>query len=152
MADVEYYPPCTIKFTRPQVEWLLRCLLQLRDGQYPTDPAGCIIEGFSPSRKAGFIVPAELYAELTARLDMCGRDGIMTLLFFILDMDCYQLGRAFGMPAEAIARRIESVLSYISSPMLVDKNGKRYRNGGRRDCTYTEWREHKARKNKVKEK
>jgi hypothetical protein len=85
----DYYPIYLIRYCRPQVFFIIEHLEQIGDGKYPADPkpSGYVDSNIQHqiNQEAGFVNAAIVYAEVTARLDMCRGDGV-TLVHEIVNL------------------------------------------------------------------
>lgn len=114
----EYYSPGAIKFTVKQALWLVRNLGSLRDGQYPPEASNYIdipLGKKSGRHRAPFITAADLYIEITERLEKCGFDGLI-----LLAMECWgeteaALAKYLKMPEWSIRKRRKASLGYVAS-------------------------------------
>jgi hypothetical protein len=82
MIDV-YYKPSDIHFSREQMFWLISVLPYLEEGSWPINPHET---GYTEAENTGrvntsahapFEGPAQIYAEVTYRLALTGKDGKM---------------------------------------------------------------------------
>jgi len=74
----EYYLPNMIFFCRPQIFWLIENLLPLDGAVWPVNTTGYTDTPrvqHSPNFHAPFETSIQIHAELTWRLERCGRDG-----------------------------------------------------------------------------
>ncbi len=105
----KWFSYSAIRFTAEQVEWILQNLTTFEAGRWPKEPSGRDLENpdsaystgsapeeltgtgdyftktykvYSTGDKASFVKPALIAAEITARMDMCGRDGEMCRQYY----------------------------------------------------------------------
>lgn len=126
-----WWPPREIVFSREQMEWLLKHLLALDEGQWPPEPGGYNdVKTGKPEwwRGAYFETPCQFGAEVRHRLEATGSDGLLVLSYYVYDVDLEYLARLNGLDVHRLSRRIERVLRYMSG-------WKRKRK------TYREWRQ-----------
>ena len=141
----DYYKPNEIwqRWSVKQVKWLLENLSLLRGGSYPKDPKET---GFYDTpvgkrqikAKASFLVSADIYAELTDRIESCGLDGLLLELAYSSGEDDriqieQHISTALHEDINDTDRRLNSALKFV-----VGKNRKRR--------SYQEFRNHKGRK------
>ena len=146
----EYYKPNEIRYTRNHCLWLLHNLVELRNGQrWLVDPHQA--ESTSqpnPSSNANFVAAIEFVAEITERLEHCGRDGLILLAMECYGESEYSLSKYMGIPAWSVLKRSKSALSYVASGMnrrwhdVKNKDGTMKRKGE----TYAEFKDKKRRK------
>lgn len=78
MVDV-WYSPGEIVFNREQMLWLLEHLDVIRAGRWPANPEGSSyvdpIVHVQARRKAPFETPAQIYGEVSDRLEATGQAG-----------------------------------------------------------------------------
>ena len=95
MSEV-YYKPSEIRFSRPQMLWLIEWLPVLEVGEYPKDPKD---SGYtesphvqtSHSSHAPFETAAQIYAEVTDRLKSTGESGEVLVHEVQHGLDVYEL-------------------------------------------------------------
>lgn len=131
-----WYPPQEIKFRREHMKFLIKNLPILIEGKYPPNP---IDSGYfsSPlpriSKKGGkrhsyFESPSTLAAEVEARLELCGQDGLILEAFFCWKKKPRFLCQAFNIDEHKLERRINSALAYISGWERKTRSYKEFRN------------------------
>lgn len=138
----DYYKPNEIwqKWTVEQVKWLLPHLHLLREGSYPKDPkeTGYLDTPIGKRQVrsvAGFVTAADIYAELTDRIEATGIDGLLLELAYSngeqdrIEIEQH-IATALGEDINLIDNRISKALKFIAG-----KNRKRR--------TYYQWRNHK---------
>ena len=114
----EFYTPRGIKYTIPQIKWLLAHLDLLQLGYWPPETS-CYVDAPSMTRKYGayFEVPIQILAELKDRLDRCVdrkgcKCGDMLIARYALDQDNKQIARDFGLDEDTVERKCRQVLRY----------------------------------------
>ena len=140
MEMLDYYKPSEINYgDRYQIIWLLEHLKELEDGYYPRDPRET---GYTDApgkrqmrREAPFIMPAEIYAELTARIDYCGLDGKLVYNNYVDGMEIDQLSKAYKLDFYEVIKRINRCLNYITS----GHDRRWHDNKKRKGITYEDW-------------
>ena len=116
MTDT-WYSPGSIVFTPKQTLWILEHYDELRNGNWPVDPSSYVdpsITKPTPSRHAPFIEAVEKSIEISRRLEDCGQDGAITLLYYAYGQSTEALANYFRLPAGVIAYRAQIVLKRIS--------------------------------------
>jgi len=132
MTDT-WYSPGSIVFTPKQTLWVLEHYDELRYdwpvqvGSY-VDPA---VAKPSPSRHAPYEAAILIHAEISRRLEDCGQDGAITLLYYAYGQSTEALANYFRLPAGVIAYRAQIVLKRISR-MEYRAGGYRRWNSARR--------------------
>jgi len=113
----EHYSPGEIKFTRVQVLWLLQNLGSLRDGYWPPEASNytdsLIIK--SGGHKAPFVTPIDFAAEIEARLERCGLDGLILEAIECWGKSEASIASYFGTPEWKIFKRYKRALRYVAS-------------------------------------
>jgi len=133
MTDT-WYSPGSIVFTPKQTLWILEHYDELRNGNWPVDPSSYVdpsITKPTPSRHAPFIEAVEKSIEISRRLEDCGQDGAITLLYYAYGQSTEALANYFRLPAGVIAYRAQIVLKRISR-MEYRAGGYRRWNSARR--------------------
>lgn len=116
-----WFAPSEINFSREQMIFLILNLKLLAHGTYPPDPkgSGYIDPPVNTKRKkkrAPFETPAQLYAELTFRLQQTGLSGKLLVA---------EVGA--GYTFEELSRESRTALNYISG-------------WARRKQSYSQWK------------
>ena len=142
----DYYKPNEIwqRWSKGQVKWLLENLNLLRSGSYPKDPKET---GFYDTpvgkrqvkAKASFLVSADIYSELTDRIESAGLDGLLLELAYSSGEDDriqieQHISSSLKEGINETDRRINRALKFVAG-----KNRKRR--------SYHQWRNHKGGKN-----
>ncbi len=135
----DWYSPHSIKFTKPQVRWLIPRLQQLRNGEYSPDPreSGYTDQGIQGRQfraGAAFETPAGIAAELDVRIQRAGLDGLLLELLYTVEPDdelfyLQHLAMSLNEDIPRITKRIKNALDYISG-------------SGRKQRTYREFIHH----------
>lgn len=115
-----WYSPGVIKFTRLQMLWLIKNLVDLRGGRWTPNPEGShsidmpLIRkgkrGKSPSKD-----PCLIAAEVEIRLERCGIDGLILEATVGWGKSDQSLSKYLGMPVWSVKKRAKRALRYISS-------------------------------------
>lgn len=141
MVEKDWYSPGEIKFTRPTARWLIHNLNTLREGTWPPEASNYIDIAIrsKPGHKAPFITPIEYAAEITTRMQKCGIDGLMLLVFECWGESEESLSKYFGVPAWSIRKRKSKALGYVASGPARRWHNTRKRKGE----TYQQFRQDK---------
>lgn len=141
MSIDEYWKPGEINYgDRYQILWLLEHLKELEDGYYPKDPretgyTDAPINKRQTGKEAPFITAAEIYAELTARLDYCGLDGLLVYANYVDGIEIDKLLKASKLDFYEVVKRINRCINYITS----GHDRRWHDNKKRKGITYEEW-------------
>jgi len=114
----DFYSPREIHFTRKTARWVIQNLGSLRSGFWPQEESGYIdipIGKRTAGRKAPFITPVECAAEITARMERCGIDGLILLAMECWDESVPSLAKYLSMPEWAVKKGYKKALGYIAS-------------------------------------
>lgn len=130
-----------IKFTTPQILWLIENLETLKEGNWPTEPRETGYVGGSGNANqqyhAEFENPSMMAAEIDVRLDACDqdgyRDGTLTRRVVADRWDIWSLAILMRIDHRQLQNRINRALRYIS--------GRR-----RRPYTYHDFCHHRRRR------
>lgn len=119
MTEV-WYSYREIRFTRYQVLWILEYAALLREGRWPVDPIPSGYLDLPIIRKKGgkegyFIKPVETIAEIEARLERCGTDGLILEAMESWGKTEESLANYFKMPVWSIRKRARRALAYVAS-------------------------------------
>jgi len=110
-----WWTPWEIRFFREQVIWLIEWLTVLGAGQWPAIPLN---ESWArhkrPMGRAYFETPAQVFAEITDRLDQCGQDGEIVKDTYLWKKSDREICIAYKMDVFQIDRHVNSALAYIS--------------------------------------
>lgn len=112
----EWYAPRDIRFTQGQMVWLVSWLTTLEVGDWPAIPQN---ETWSRRQKsqggAYFEMPAQIWAEITYRLDRCGQDGEMLKDFYLWHKADREMCIAYRIDdIYEVERRVARALRYVS--------------------------------------
>ena len=118
-------------YSRLVVEWVLRNLLELRQGIWP-DPEPAELQPMSRYIKghhAPFETPAGMAAFVESNLKRCGLDGLMTKVYFVMNEPDADLAKIARCSERHVSGKIENVLSFISGKPKAFEDGtlKTYR-------------------------
>ena len=119
------------RYSRQTVEWVLRHLLDLRQGVWP-DPESSELLGakrHSQLNRAYFETPAGMAGIIESQLKQCGLDGLMVKIQFVMGESDNDLAKISRCSVSAVQRRINSAMAYIS--------------GKPKDRDYRDFRDHK---------
>jgi hypothetical protein len=132
MPEQDWYPAHAIKYTRQQVIWLLSLLPSLRDGSYLPNPkeSGYTKAPIGKSQinsKATFITPAEIYSELTNRIETAGEDGLWLEMAYSCGIENrfvieQHIASATNSDINEIDKRVQRALTYISGKYIKERN------------------------------
>jgi len=114
----DFYPPREIYFTIDTSLWLIQNLGILGEGHWPPDTSSYIDPGIinkTSSGKAPFVTPIEFAAEIEARLEKCGVDGLILEAIECWGKSEESMSKYLCMPLWSIRRRYKTALYYISS-------------------------------------
>lgn len=113
----DWYSPGEIRFTVQQALWLVRSLGNLRGGNWPPDASNYIDIPGSKSRRnrAPFVTPIEYAAEIEARLEKCGLDGLILEAIECWDKSTESMANYLRMPEWSIRKRRKTALGYVAS-------------------------------------
>ena len=112
-----WFSPGSIQWTQSQVLWILEHYDELRYGNWPVEGGSYVdpaIAKPSPSRHAPYEAAILIHAEISRRLEDCGQDGAITLLYYAYGQSTEALANYFRLPAGVIAYRAQIVLKRIS--------------------------------------
>ena len=138
----EWYPAKDIRFLRPHIIFLLKHLLELREGNYPPDPG---VSGYTEApggikttsaRGASFEMACQLAAEVDSRLKATGLDGYLVEEKYIDEKSEQDISDERHIALEEVFRRLRTAINYMS--------GWR-----RRQYSYADFKRHRRRKVKV---
>ena len=113
----ETWQPNEVEAMLPeQVYWLLENIETLRSGWWPealdnSINIRCLGKSGGP---AWFETPAGLAADLGMRLKKCGKNGCLVKLCLCHSEDEYLIADMWGITADNLRKRIESVVHYCS--------------------------------------
>lgn len=135
-------------FDREDMELLVPLLYQLREGISISDggPGGKQINTHAP-----FLESCEIAAEIDIRLAKCGRDRYLVEKNYCEGLSEDAIAREVGMDVWSVHKRINAVMSYISSgecPRWLDcevcgQHGQCHKmKKGRKAKSYTDWLSH----------
>jgi len=95
----------------------LRDIILLREGQWP-DAAAFEQMGIMKKRAARhdayFVNPCNLAAEIDARIERCGRDGLMAENYYSYRVSIRRLGFCFHLAPELVRRVIDLAIKYCA--------------------------------------
>jgi hypothetical protein len=96
-SNLEHYSPRDIRFNREQTIWLITWLDVIGDGHWPPDPkeTGYVdVPGgssHSHSHRSPFETSAQIYAEVTTRLEQTGDAGVTLVWEVQHGLEVYEL-------------------------------------------------------------
>ena len=108
--------PARVRFNIEEIEWLLGCLYDLREGMYVPEPVG----GYEMVRRkiqarAYFELPVILAAELDTRLEACGQDGMIVEEYYCKHTPLKNIALWIKLEMDDVDRRIQRALRYMAS-------------------------------------
>ena len=113
---VVYYSPSEITFDYKTCLWLLDNLMTLRSGSWPSEHLDdASVPNQQMNQKAPFATPIEYAAELTARLEKCGEDGLKLLAIEGYKESTESVAKYFGKPEWSTLKGAKTAMRYISS-------------------------------------
>lgn len=115
----DFYSPREILFTRKTCRWVIQNLGSLRSGFWPVEESGYIdpppIGKRTAGRQAPFITPVECAAEITARLERCGIDGLILLAIECWGESEESMASYFSITVRSVRKRYKRALNYVAS-------------------------------------
>jgi hypothetical protein len=137
-----WYSPGAIKYTRNQIIWLLTNTELLKEGIWPRRDTGYTdaprTSQVKFQRNAKFVNAVEIGAEVTRRLDACGRDGRLVLRYYIDGWEPFKMAELISaqgkrpMGEMAVWRRMNSALSYCHGEDMKEEPYQTWKKEGRR--------------------
>ena len=110
-----WWEPREIVFESRQCVWLVSELPTLEVGNWPPIPQNEVLAKHErPKGGAYFETPAQIWVEITTRLDRCGRDGEMLKDFYLWNKTDREMAIAYNMDIYDIEHRVRRALRYIS--------------------------------------
>ena len=112
----DWYAPGEIRFNRRTALWLVQNLGMLRCGRWPSEVTNYVdVYARRSSNKANFTTPIEYAAEIEARLEECGQDGLA-----LEAMECWgksegAMSKYLQMPVWSVRKRANRALAYVAS-------------------------------------
>ncbi len=110
---IYWFPMRECYFSRDQMPFLLRNLNNL----WPSNPAGearTMVTNAHHSSNAYFTKPMEIRAEITKRLKLCNRDGMIAEACYTWEKDVDEVSMGFHVSREYVERAVPAVVGYIS--------------------------------------
>jgi len=112
----DWFAMSEIRFCQTQVHWLLMHLSLLENGRWPAESCA---ELSQPSNRQSsgngtFTMPIEYAAEISWRVNLCGKDGIITLRVLSAGWDIEELADLMGTSSWKLDKRIKRVVRYCS--------------------------------------
>lgn len=134
MVNDTWFSLGEIRYTRPQIIYLIRHFDLLLDFVWPSDHK---ISGYSgqKGRARGHSAPfekvAQIMAELTSRLDRVGRDSLLLLIVYSKDLEQQYyirdfLSKCLRIDAVELDKRIDNALRYISGKWARKRSYKQF--------------------------
>ena len=147
VEDEEWAAIKDIKFTTPQMLFLLKHLAELRRGEYPPNPVGSSYTALPSAqvrvKRGGYFEGAiGIAAEVDIRLGQCGLDGLLLEGSVTWELSDERIARASNMSVAEVNRRLNRVLKYISSGRDVRWHNTKKRSG----ISYKEFISHRRRR------
>lgn len=110
-----WWTPGEIVFQSQQCIWLVSWLNVLEGGDWTPIPQNEVLTRHKkPQHQAYFETAAEIYAEITYRLDRTGQDGEMLKDFYLWEKSDREMAIAYNLDIYEIERRVRRALRYIS--------------------------------------
>ena len=125
-VDKGWWTPGEIVFARRQMEWLISWLPTLEAGQWPPIPQGDSFSKHTGMPRAPFEAPAQIYAEVTDRLEMCGVDGELLQDWYLWQKPMRSLEVVYHGNVDDIWTWVDRAMRYVKG-------------FSRKPCTYAEW-------------
>lgn len=113
----DWYSPGQIHFRIDEALWLIQHLAMLEVGPWPPEASNYVdIQGRRRGKhKAPFETPADYYAEITARLERCGTDGLILEAIEAWGKTVPSLASYFQIPEWSVRKRRKNALGYVAS-------------------------------------
>lgn len=114
-----WYNPDTIKYTRPEVIWLLGHFPEIKHGEWPAYPKGTAYyrEAHLSKKAIDYEASSEkiisIAKELGSRLIMAGYDGALVLLYYSAGLSYETISKMTGITEKIIIGKVDNVLSYV---------------------------------------
>ena len=110
-----WWTPAEIVFEQRQCVWLVSWLNVLEVGDWAPIPQNEVLAKHeTPQHRAYFETPAQIYAEITYRLDRTGQDGEMVKDFYLWTKTDREMAIAYNMDIYEIEHRARRAIRYIS--------------------------------------
>ena len=113
----DFYTPSEIRYWPEHIEWIIAHLNMLEQGYWPLDPRETgytDMQGPKRGHSAYFEIPICIAAEVKTRLDMCGKDGKLTLKCLADGWDTQSLAEIMHIDQHRIRTRVRRVIGYCS--------------------------------------
>ncbi len=101
-------------YSKSRVIWILKNLIELRQGLWPEGAELLAIPGKSTGHNAYFESPGGMAAIVEMKLKMCGMDGTMAKVYYVLNEEDAVLSKIGRCRIDVVHNRIEKVIEYIS--------------------------------------
>ena len=114
-----------VNYSRQVVEWVLKNLLELRQGIWP-DPESTELQPMSRYIKghhAAFETPAGMAGVVESKIKATGLDGFMTKVYFVMEESNADLAKIARCSVCQIPSKIENVLKYTSGKPKAFEDG-----------------------------
>jgi hypothetical protein len=139
LKQPDWYSPSSVtSFKRQQVIWLISILNILQLGEFPPNPkeSGYDESGIGHrqvSAKAKFTIAAEIYTELTLRIEKCGEDGLWLEQSYgdgaeYKIMREEHIAKTMHVDINEVDRRVNQALVYVSGKRMKQKTYKDWKN------------------------
>ena len=114
MIKKDWYSPGEINYTKSQVLWLLPNLPSILLGEWPPEHKETGYIGKSRHRKASayFEPSVQVGAELSLRIKLCKRDGLMVMARYVWGEDEISLSNYFDLPYQSVIQCLETAIRY----------------------------------------
>ena len=110
-------------YSRDEVEWVLRNLLELRQGIWPDPDSGELPRKHSLGHHAPFETPAGMAGVVELNLKKCGLDGLMTKIYFYGGESDAELALVARCSIKYVSGKINNVLKFISGKPKAFEDG-----------------------------
>ena len=123
-----WWSPYRITFTFTQITWLLRYILELREGIYPPNPDGRSsytdprIRVKSSEYKAYTETISTVAGTIERRLLKTGMDGGMAYLHFTVELSYEEIAKIFGIRSKDVYTRVCKAIKFCTGRW--DKDGR----------------------------
>jgi len=116
-GQLVWVAPGAVRYDREDIDLLLPCLLEMREGAYPAEPSGGYVEGnrAGVSSHAFYEAACQVAAEIDSRLARCGLDRYLVEDSLCRGIEAEDLAPRLDMAPWEVRRRINSAVSYIAS-------------------------------------
>lgn len=124
MTKKDWYSPGSIKYTKPQVRWLIPHLPLLGQGIYPrrykeTGYTDNQTDQRQKNNQAPFIKAIEIRAELMKRIELAFQDGLIMEFLYSIEPDdevfvINHIAKCLHLDNREVTQRIRNALYFVS--------------------------------------